>query len=210
MSVIWSVPRLWPGGTAACLGGGPSLTRGQADAVHGRCRVIAVNDAWRLAPDAEVLYACDWRWWRKHGGVPGFAGLKVTLSNSRGHLDEWPEIKVLENTGTEGLERAPTGLRTGRNGGYQAINLAVHFGVKRIVLLGYDMKPAADGRTHWFGDHEDWPTRASIFPDVFVPRFEGLARALEDHGVEVVNCTPGSALDVFPAAPLEDALADRL
>ncbi|MFQ5774193.1 MAG: hypothetical protein ACE5GS_06735 [Kiloniellaceae bacterium] len=207
---FWTAPRLWPGATVACLGGGPSLAQGQVDAVRGRCRVVAVNDAWRLAPWADVLYGCDWRWWQRNNGAPEFCGIKVTLSNSLGHLDEWPGIKVLENTGIEGIELRPTGLRTGRNGGYQAINLAVHFGAKRIVLLGYDMKPDRAGRTHWFGDHEDWPTRPTIFRDVFLPHFEGLARALDELGVAVVNCTPGSALDAFPRAALEEALAERL
>ncbi len=210
MSAPWSAPRLWPGATVVCLGGGPSLTQAQVDFIRGRGRVIAVNDAYRLAPWAEVLYACDWRWWRKAGGVPDFAGLKVTLSNSRGHLDAYPDIEILENTGTEGLERDPTGLRTGRNGGYQAINLAVHLGAARILLLGYDMKPDACGRTHWFGDHADWPTRAGVFETVMLPHFAGLARELEILGVAVVNCTPGSALAAFEKRPLEQALADRV
>jgi len=203
---IWSVPRPWPGGTVVCAASGPSLRRARLARVRGHWPVIVVNDSWRLAPWADVLYACDWRWWRKHGGVPAFPGLKVTLSNSLGHIEAWPEIKVLENTGVEGLERAPTGLRTGRNGGYQAINLAVHFGASRIVLLGYDMKPAPDGRTHWFGDHEAWPTRPSIFETVFRPHFTELAHELAALGVEVVNCTPESALDAFPKAALDRLL----
>ncbi len=207
MPASWSVPRLWPGSTIACLGGGPSLTQVQVDTLHGRARVIAVNDAWRLAPWVEVLYACDWRWWLKYVGVPDYSGLKVTLSNSRGHLDAHPDIQVLENTGTEGLEHDPGGLRTGRNGGYQAINLAVHLGAARILLLGYDMKPDASGRTHWFGDHDDWPTRASVFENVMLPHYAGLARELKALGVAVVNCTPGSALETFPRMPLEQALA---
>ncbi len=206
----WTVPRLWPGATVVCLGGGPSLSRQQVDACRGRARVIAVNDAWRLAPWAGVLYACDWRWWLKHAGVPGFAGLKVTLSNSRGHLDHHPDIRIVENTGTEGLERAPTGLRTGRNGGYQAINLAVHLGASRIILLGYDMRADRRGRTHWFGDHADWPTRPGVFAGVMLPCFATLVKPLEELGVQVVNCTPKSALDVFPKVPLEQALAVRL
>ena len=210
MAEGWSAPRLWPGWDFACLGGGPSLTQGQVDSLRDRARVIAVNDAYRLAPWADVLYACDWRWWRKHDGVADFPGLKVTLSNARGHLDAWPEIKVLENTGTDGLETAPTGLRTGRNGGYQAINLALHLGAARVLLLGYDMKAAGDGRTHWFGDHQDWPTKATIFENLFLPNFAGLAAPLRQAGVEVINCTPGSALTVFPALSLEAALGDRL
>lgn len=208
--MAWRVPRLWPGATIACLGGGPSLTAEQVNAVCGRARVIAINDAWRLAPWADVLYACDGRWWRKHGGVPGFPGLKVTLSNSAVEVAPWPEIKVLANTGPDGLELSPHGLRTGRNGGYQAINLAVHFGARRVLLLGYDMKLGADGRSHWFGEHADWPARPNIFRDVFLPHFEGLAHALDAIGVAVVNCTPGSALDAFPKASLDQALSDRL
>ncbi len=208
MPTPWSAPRLWPGATVVCLGGGPSLTQAQVDFIRGRGRVIAVNDAYQLAPWAEVLYACDWRWWRKLDGVPDFAGLKVTLSNSRGHLDAYPDIEILENTGTEGLERAPTGLRTGRNGGYQAINLAVHLGAARVLLLGYDMKPDAAGRTHWFGDHADWPTRPGVFETVMLPHFPGLARELRILGVAVVNCTPDSALEAFDKLPLERALAD--
>ena len=129
----------------ACLGGGPSLSQEQVEQLRGRARVIAVNDAYKLAPFADVLYGCDWRWWRKHNGAPDFAGLKVTLSNSRGHLDDYPDIKVVENTGSEGPELEPTGLRTGRNGGYQAINLVVHLGAARILLIGDDMKADAHG-----------------------------------------------------------------
>ncbi len=210
MTAPYAVPRLWPGATVACLGGGPSLSQTQVDACRGRARIVAVNDAYKLAPFADVLYGCDWRWWRKHGGAPDFAGLKVTLSNSRGHLDDYPDIKVVENTGSEGLELEPTGLRTGRNGGYQAVNLAVHLGAARILLIGYDMKADAHGRTHWFGDHDEWPTRASIYANVMVPCFATLLPPLAALGVAVVNCTPGSALDAFPHAPLEDALADRL
>jgi hypothetical protein len=204
------VPRLWPGATVVCLGGGPSLTKQQVDLAAGRARALAINDAWRLAPWADVLYACDWRWWQTYDGVPGFAGLKVTLSNSRGHLDAWPDIRMVENTGTEGLEDAPTGLRTGRNGGYQAINLAVHLGARRVVLLGYDMKAAPDGRTHWFGDHADWPTRTTIYETVMRPHFAGLVAPLARRAVEVVNATPESALDAFPKMRLEEVLADRL
>ena len=201
---FWTAPRLWPGETVCCLGSGPSLTAAQCERARGRARVIACNDSWRLAPWADVLYGCDWRWWRKHAGVPAFAGVKVTISNSLGHLDDYPDINVIENTGTEGLDTRPNGIRTGRNSGYQAINLAVHMGAALVVLLGYDMKAAADGRLHFFGDHEDWPTRPTIFENVFVPQFKTLLSPLRDLGVEVVNCTPDSALTVFHMKHLDE------
>lgn len=194
----WRVPRLWPGATAVCLGGGPSLEREDVAYCRGRARIIAVNDAYRLAPWADVLYACDAKWWRWHDGVPDFAGLKVTLE-----APEFPSLKRLAQGAERGFEPEPTRLATGRNGGYQAIHLAVHFGAARILLLGYDLR-LVDGRSHWFGGHP-----VATKPEVYArmrPCFESLVVPLAERGVEVVNCTPGSALACFPMVPLRRAL----
>ena len=61
----------WSGGTAVLLGGGPSLTLGQVEKVRaareaGAVHVIAVNDAYRLAPFADVCYFADSEWWGWH------------------------------------------------------------------------------------------------------------------------------------------------
>lgn len=195
------VPRLWPGATIVCIGGGPSLTPADIATVRGRARVIAVNDAYRLAPWADVLYACDQQWWNWHAGVPTFAGWKYGIASSVPIT--WPDVVVLENTGWLGLEEEPTGLRAGHNGGYQAVNLAVHLGAARILLLGYDMAP--DGaQTHWFGDHPDHVP--SPFPEMRAA-FDTLVAPLAARGVEVLNCSRRTALTAFPRVPLEQALA---
>ena len=211
MSDVWSVPRLWPGKTVLCIAGGPSLDLAQVRMAaiarrEDRLRAIAVNDAVYPAWWADVLYAADWRWWVKHGGVPEFRGLKVTVDNSRGKLNDYPAIKMVENTGKEGLELKPTGIRTGRNGGYMAMNLAVHFGAKMIVLLGYDMRFGDGKKAHWFGAHDDWPLTERCVENVFRPAYAKLAKELEKLNIEVINATPGSALDVFPKAKLETVL----
>src|SRR3990167_1952589 len=113
------VPHLWPGSTIVGMGGGPSLTPEDVDAVRDRAHVIAVNDAYRLAPWADVLYAADAKWWRWHQGVPTFPGLKYTVQPEAA---VWPGVQVLQNTGERGVEIDPRGLRTGRNSGYQAMN----------------------------------------------------------------------------------------
>ncbi len=211
MTDVWSVPRLWPGKTVLCIAGGPSLDLAQVRMAaiarrQDRIRAIAINDACYPAWWADVLYASDARWWLKHEGVPEFHGLKVTISNNSEQLSGYPAIKVVENTGTEGLETKPTGIRTGRNGGYQAMNLAVHFGSKRIVLLGYDMKFDGEGQAHWFGNHEDWKLSKGCVDNVFRQAFPSLAKGLAEIGVEVINATPGSMLDVFPKQKLETLL----
>lgn len=186
------------------IGGGPSLTREDVESVRGRAFVIAINDAYKLAPWADVLYAADQKWWNWHDGVPSFAGEKYAIESS--DPVTWPGVCVLRNTGPLGLETEPWGLRAGHNSGYQAINLAVHLGAKRIVLLGYDMAPADDGRSHWFGEHPD--RTVSPYPQMRAA-FDTLVEPLQALGVEVFNCSRHTALLTFPCVPLDVALEER-
>lgn len=195
------VPRAYPGATIVCLGCGPSLTKDDVAKVRGRAVVIAINDAYRLAPWADVLYACDGKWWGWHPEALAFRGAKYALDR---YAQRFAGVAVLKNTGTKGLERDPKGLRTGRNSGYQAINLAVLLGATKILLLGYDMQPRG-GQDHWFGPH---PYRTAPIPyDKILDVFPQVVEPLKAAGVTVINCTKGSALRCFPYLPIEEALA---
>lgn len=195
------VPRLWPGETVTLIGGGPSLTPADVAAVRGRTRVIAINNAYQLAPWADALYAADRKWIDWHGGVPGFTGPKYSIASA--DPTPRPDWTVLRNTGTHGLDLDPTALRTGFNGGYQALNLAVHFGAARILLLGFDLGIAPDGRCHWHGPH---PDRQPAPFYAMLDAFPSLVAPLAILGVEVVNCSRRTALACFPCVALEDAL----
>jgi hypothetical protein len=187
------------------MASGPSLTQEDADYCRGKADgVIVVNTTYKRAPWADALVASDVRWWQWHKGAPDFQGLKYATSK---HV-RWPKVQNLRNTGPKGLELDPTGLRHGINSGYRAINLAFHFGATRIILLGYDMKRGDDPKRleHWHGDHPV-PSR-SQYPS-FIKYFHSLVEPLREHGVEVINCTPGSALDAFPMADLRDVLKPR-
>lgn len=206
-----SVPRLWPGETVVCIGGGPSLTQADVDCVREKARVIAVNDAYRMAPWADVLYAFDWQWWQHHEGVPDFRGLKYSI---REDIELRPEWGVTQLTlGDEyGLSDDPRVLTHGKNSGYQAVNLAVHLGGSRIVLLGYDMQKSTDGRRHWFGEHPKALTSAvacgaSMPFEYWRTCFQSLVKPLAQRGIEVVNCSRRTALTCFPQATLEESLA---
>lgn len=201
MSALISIPRSWPGSTVACLGTGPSLCQQDVDFLRGKVRVIAVSNAWELAPWADVLYSCDPRWWKWAKGAPKFSGMKLSLDPDR-HRDTWPGVQMLKSTGGEGLELAPTGLRTGHNSGYQAINLAVHFGAKRIVLLGYDMRG-----DHFFGPHPDG-SKPNFH--LCLSAFPTLVQPLKAAGVEIYNCTPSTAINAFPRATLAHVLPAAL
>ena len=178
------VPALCPGGTAVCLASGPSLVQEDVDYCRGKATVIAVNDAWRLAPWADALIASDSAWWRFHQGVPDFHGLKFCLEPAAASFG----VQVLRNTGHDGVETAdPSGLRTGRNTGAAAVNLAVHFGASRILLLGYDMEAKDEAHSHFFGAHPQGLRGGSPYA-LFRQMFATMVEPLRTLGVSVINC----------------------
>jgi hypothetical protein len=63
---------------------------------------------------------------------------------------------------------------------------------------------------HWHKKHES-PLRdhgEGIYPR-WIKRFATLAGPLAARGIEVINCTPGSALTTWPFMPLEQALQQQ-
>jgi hypothetical protein len=109
-------------------------------------------------------------------------------------------VLQLLNSGETGFDPDPHCLRTGGNGGYQALHLAVHAGAARVLLFGFDMRGS-----HWHGDHEA-PLR-NPKPHQFanwIERFAAVAPELARRGVDVVNCTPDSDLTCFRFASLCD------
>lgn len=214
MKQYWTSPELWPGSAFVIIGGGPSLTQAQVDACRDRqlfgskVRAIAVNDAYRIAPWADVLYFCDDKWWRWHGKKLGaWTSLIVKLAGGEHDFGD-PRIKVMRNVDTGGLCTQRDGLNTGRNSGFQAINLAVHLGAKRIVLLGFDMGAQVDAgrlKTHWFGDHPGG-TSDRVY-DSMLPWFDTIVQPLAKLGIEVFNATPGGRLRAFPMKSIDEALA---
>lgn len=202
-----TVEKRWPGETFVCIASGPSLRPEDVNLVRGRARVIVVNTSYQLAPWADVLYACDEKWWNWHKGVPDFQGLKFGLDRIEKRkpvpFHKLPSVQVLQNTGAEGLELSPHGLRHGKNSGYQAINLAVHLGAARILLLGYDMKCGKHGELHWHPDH---PHRTSLDVNNWLRYYATLVQPLQALKIEVLNCTSRSALRCFPMVSLREAL----
>jgi hypothetical protein len=203
------VPLLWPGRTVVCLASGPSLAEADVDVVKGKAPVIAVNAAIRLAPWADVFYSGAWEWWTPQAvkDRAWFTGLSVRLALNQG--PGWNQMRpgvtpegviVLANTGDDGFETQPTGIKTYKNSGGAAINVAVHFGATRIILLGYDLQVDRHGRHHF---HETGPVRhGSPYAD-FRRNIATMVPTLGRLGVEVINCTRSTALTCFPRQALE-------
>lgn len=106
-----------------------------------------------------------------------------------------------------GLSDDPMKTHGGGNSGFQACNLAVLLGAKRLVLLGFDMRTGENGESHWHGHHPaglNNPGQSNF--NGWIAHFSGAVQDFRQMGVEVINCTPGSALRCFPMARLEETL----
>lgn len=202
-----------PRGWHECIiaASGPSLSPEVAERCRGR-RVIAVNDAYRLLPFADVLYAGDGDWWEVHHGCPDFAGEKWTVHNPRvtnGNAVMAARYGLHVVAGASqidagGFSLRPERIHYGNCSGFQAINLALLFGATRIVLVGFDMR-VVDGKRHFFGDHPEPLGNLGKY-EHFLPAFDHAAKTLPKH-IQIVNCTPGSALRSFPMAELQAELS---
>lgn len=190
---------------------GPSLTPAVAEACKGY-PTVAVNDACRLFPDADILYACDAEWWHVHCGAPKFSGERWSSQGDRLRDDKREaaaayDIKLIRGTDQPGFSYRPDLIHYGNNSGYQATNIAGHkIGWNgTIVLVGFDMR-RVKGRSHFFGEHPSTlrTTRTGYdkWPKLFAEAAHGLPQT-----VRIVNCTPDSALTCFPMVELADALS---
>ena len=203
---FWTVPDIWKGGECFILGGGPSLKKEDVARLEGR-RVIAVNMAFTLADWIDVMFFGDAGFLKNYGlsnGLMDWPGLKVTTAPA--HLKrDWLRV-VQRKNGPRGLSKNPNWLWWNLSSGACAINLAFLFGVKRIVLLGFDMRKV-DARNNWHDVYRGAGQKAHHNPyGKFVGRFAAIADALKAHGVECLNATPNTALHEFAKVSLEDVL----
>lgn len=202
------VTRAWDGQTVACFATGPSLTPEQVDAVRAAgLHAVAVNDAYLIAPWADVVYWADSKWLAWHKDKPefkSFKGQKCTIMIQGAAAPTDPNLYGLKNAGGEGLSVDPTGIMTGANSGHQAMNIAFLSGAKRILMLGYDCRQV-NGRKHFFGDH---PDKSEPPYSAIRRRYDSMIPFAAKMGVEIINCTPGSWIECFPMRPLESVLAD--
>lgn len=196
--------------TVVCIATGPSLTIEQVETVRASgCPVVVVNDAYKVVPFADICYFADAKWWRwqRADNVAlwdAFSGQKCSIWVGGNLVDE-AAVHILRNARREGLSEIPTEICTGSNSGYQAVNIATLAGAARVLLLGYDAR-GVGGKDHYFGEH---PDKTKPPYEILKARFKSAAAAAKKLGVEILNATPGSALDCFSRIDLAEGLQPR-
>lgn len=165
----------------AVLATGESLSQKVVDSIRGKCKVVAVSDAYLLAPWADVLVSSDAAWWRET--KPEFDGPKYTLGIH-------PDVEKVKD------------IPMGTNSGLLGIHIAVtRLGATKVLGLGFDMHG-----THFFGPHKKLKNTPPHRREQFHSQFANY----KPRGVQILNCTPNSKLKCYPTARLEDALLVEL
>jgi hypothetical protein len=165
---------------------GESLTEADCDLARAAAPVIAVTEAYKLAPWCDVLVANDRAWWAER---PDARALSC------------PKYSTRRIEGVEQIDGSEI-VTGGSSSGVLALWVSARLGAKRILLLGFDNKG-----THFCGPYKGrltntHPTRFAVFEQ----QFRELGKAFQKTGVEVRNCTPETALKAFPLMNLEEGL----
>ncbi len=181
----------WKGRTVVVLASGPSLTPAQIERVRAAAHpTIVTNSTFLDAPWAEVLIGFDARWWRVYGerAAAEFSGTRLGCSAG------------VRTHGAVSLYQQSWFHNFG-NSGTAAVSLAVIGEAQKVVLLGVDCQ-RVNGRIHHHGDHPKGLGNALSLA-TWPRKFKQAARFARERGVEVVNCSPGTALTHFPTGALE-------
>lgn len=165
----------------AVLATGPSLSPADVEAVRG-LSVVAVSDAYKLAPWADALVSADAAWWKANPKARDFAGAKY------GAVHDFNNVPYVD----------PLHVGIGLNSGLLGVMVAVRMGARCVYLLGFDMRKPGQ---HFFGEHPKplkptTPERMAIFRRQF--------ERYHPKGVAIVNCTKGSALTCYPMGDIRD------
>jgi hypothetical protein len=203
MPDYWQPAPIWRGKTVFIVGGGPSLLGFDFGRLRGRS-VIAVNRAAKDVPWADALLFRDQPWFDANRALvaawPGHAF--TTCPQSKAALPE--KMKLLATAMRADFLPGTSPLKRGRSGGQMGISLAIAANAAAVVLLGFDMRLVA-GRSHY---HDDYRTESErLYRNDFLRHFEGWNAAAQRAGVDVINATPGSALDEFRRGEIDQILA---
>ncbi|WP_412063983.1 hypothetical protein [Rhizobium sp. SYY.PMSO] len=205
------IPSWWPNWhdeTCVIVAGGPSAAGHDYELLRMHdARVIVINNAHRLVPFADVLFACDLAWWKRYGPDLAFGGLR--LSTDRNCCEprmHWGVQPVGLNKQSDRLDLVRFNhVGWGGNSGFQALNLAIQFGASRIVLVGYDMTTVQG--LHWHGAHPSGmnnPTEQNIAR--WRRAIDGAAEDMRKIGVTVINASEISTLQNYPKMSLAEAI----
>lgn len=231
----WFVPNMWQDGECWIIGGGYSMPiqfgvpkkvikdvmnlkkpisaySPYLEEIHKK-HIIGTNIAYKLGDWVSVLYFGDLPFYRNNMlQLHNFHNLKITDTGNLPQqnaeaLANHRRIKKLARDMQLGLSEDPKVIRWNHNAGAGAINLATLFGVKRIILLGFDMCANKNGDTHFQAGIAGYrkPAQQRSF-NRYLPVFSQIALDAKRLGVEILNVSKDSVIKEFQKVELKEVL----
>lgn len=215
-------PNIWKDHRCFIIGGGPSLRDFDFNQLAGEL-VIGINRAMEK-PHISILCSMDIILFGQfESGELGyevqkkwenFRGIRLWRNKSAGPSFKFtppdPEHPyVIHTVGAKGslswdkLDR----LYSAGNSGMLALNLAIVLGANPIYLLGFDMK-GKNKKQDWWHSGYGRDQGSNIYKK-FIESFHRVAPQIKEHGIDVINLNPDSALQCFPFGSRRKVLGDK-
>ena len=225
--MTWNVPRIWEGGECYILGGGPSLTKqfnipdeivkrvlnGESPSIYSPYlsrlhdkHVIGINKAYMIGDWMDFIFFGDTNFHLQNkAGLAKYPGQVVTCCSNVIHGQNGYKRLQRDKANTHGISTRKGHVSWNCNSGAAAISLAVHLGVKRIILIGFDMA-LDNGNQHWHKLYGKTRAERQV-QRTFDRHLRGFPRIAKDArklGVEILNANPDSKIDSFSKVNLMD------
>ncbi len=185
------------------IGTGPSLTLEQIEKVS-HLKKFGCNRAFEF--DLDVLAATNKEFWDYYW--PEIKDLRCDKWTPYKPIAEKYGINYIEERNEPGLSTNPAYIHHHHGSGPIILNIALHYGITKMLLIGWDMRFPVNGKRHYFGEYakpmQHFTKNLGLNGEIL-----GLIKEMEtinpaDYGIEIINCTKNSALTHFPMGSLED------
>lgn len=232
--MVWEIPKMWEGGECWIIGGGPSMpeqfgvpkdviasvqSQEQPPSVyspylspiHGK-HIIGVNAAFLIGNWIDVMIFGDSNFYFSYRlEMAKYHNIKVSCNpNMHSGKQGVYGLKYVPRNGNHpmGLSEKKNHISWNHNTGAAAINLAYHFGVKRILLLGFDMKLSDTDKQHWHGLYPSAKRtgKRNLPFHRHLQSYTPLSNDAQRLGIEILNVNENSAIGQFPKVKLNDVL----
>lgn len=223
---MWEIPKIWEDSQCIIIGGGHSIPyefgvpeeiiqevyKGKLgpasyspymSSIHDQ-HIIAVNMAYKIGTWMDCVFFGDHGFLdHREGELLGWPGLRITSAPETTTYQGRLKIVERDTVKKIGSSPEPNKICWNMNSGSAAIDLAVHFGAKRIILLGFDMKLDGANNQHWHKYYTSNLQSIQATMKMHLKSFPVLAEDLKGR-VEIINASPDSAIDSFPKMAFKD------
>lgn len=190
----------------------PSAYSSYMSAIHSK-HVIAINAAYLIGNWIDMIFFGDNRWFLENRvRLAEFPGLKVTCHTRPNKCTE-DGIKYLPRDRQHGKGISPHSNMVcwNQNSGAAAVSIAANAGVKRIILLGFDMKLGENNKQHWHGLYgtaniTDEKRKKGLPFHRHLRGFSFIAKDAKDRGIEILNACLDSVIEDFKKVTVKELL----